>query len=150
MNCQNSQLELQNVLSHLDRWVTHPSTVCTECHCTSPLSHPLLSSVSPLSIPWGCVSLYLLLLSCLLFSHHPFIHSSLWLCHCLLIECLYIYYSFDWLPLIASQVAEINHSRNPAICILFGEFWWQRLENLRVFPPMWSFALARGSRLEKV
>lgn len=114
---------------------------------------PLFSSPSVLSSSlWGCVSMQLLLLSCLPFPHHPLIHSSLRLCHCLLIERFYIYYSFDWLALICSQVAEINHSRNPVICIVFGGFLWQRSEN---FPTVefrgtsWKRCKPKRERLSK-
>lgn len=63
MNCH---LELLNVISPLDKWVTHSSTVCPRCHCTflfySSLS-PLLcySSLYPSG---GCVSYF-----CLIYCH---------------------------------------------------------------------------------
>lgn len=123
--------------------VDDPSIYCiaTVAYIAPSLFSFLLSLL--LSVPFlslgECLFVFIVI-KLLMFSHHPFIHPSLRLCHCLLIERLYIYYSFDWLPLIASQVEGINHCRNPIICIPFGEFWWCRFG---------SVALAREASLER-
>lgn len=135
MSCQNRHPELQKSLSNPDTpW----------CHSTSPLS-----SVTPFCpFAAACLCNHIKLLSVLPPSIQPVIPSNG--AAAFLIKCLYIYYSFDWLELIASQVAEINHYRNPIICVQFWDFWWKHLENLSILgglssPHMVELCINRGA-----
>lgn len=129
MNCQKSHVALLKVPSPLDRWVTRPSNALYVCGVVAPSHfsprslHFCYSSLYPLGVcVWGAGRFVFIVIKPLT----PIICSSIHPCYCFLIERLYIYYSFDWLPLITSQVQEINHFGNSMICILS---WEVRLGN---------------------